>query len=403
MPKPNIFTSMNRVGCFLVCCGWLLTGVCCGQTIERLDGSKIPVDSLQRQIEYLMRAANVSGVAVSVVNQNQPVFSRTFGLANVPKRVPLTQNSVMYGASFAKMVFAYIVMQLVEEQKIDLDKPLVSYLDKPLPDYEIKGWKRGYKDIREDERYQKITGRMCLTHTTGFPNWRWFEPDKKLKIKFEPGSRYSYSGEGLYLLQFVLEQITGTDYETMSQERVFRPLGMTNTSQVWQARFDTAIAYGHNAKGEPYELMKWNEASAGGSMSTTLADFTRFYTALINGKGLRQASFTAMTSPQVRIRSQRQFGPLAWVDSTNNDAIALSYGLGVGVLQSPYGWAFFKEGHDDGWGHYSICFPDRKMAIVIMTNNDNGEGIFKELLAYAIGDVYTPWQWEDYVPYDQPK
>ncbi|MBC7571426.1 MAG: beta-lactamase family protein [Spirosoma sp.] len=374
-----------------------------GQAIGRLDGSKLPVDSLQRRIEYLMQTASVSGVAVSVFNQNQPVFSRTFGLADVPKAIPLTQNSVMYGCSFAKTVFAYIVMQLVDEKKIDLDKPLVSYLDKPLPDYEIKGYKRGYKDIREDKRYEKITGRMCLTHTTGFPNWRWFEADKKLKIKIEPGSRYSYSGEGMYLLQFVIEQITGQDYETLSQERIFRPLGMTNTSQVWQTRFDPAICYGHNAQGQPYELMKWKEASAGGSMSTTLSDFTKFYTALINGNGLIKKSFVAMTSPQVRIRSQRQFGPLARVDSTDNDAIALSYGLGVGVLQSRYGRAFFKEGHDDGWGHYSICFPDRKTAIVIMTNNDNGESIFKELLAYAIGDVFTPWQWENYVPYNQVK
>ena len=62
--------------------------------------------------------------------------------------------------------------------------------------------------------------------------------------------------------------------------------------------------------------------------------------------------------------------------------------------------AFFKEGHDEGWGHYSICFPDKGIAIVIMTNNDNGESIFKELLATAIGDIFTPWEWENYIPYN---
>lgn len=239
-----------------------------------------------------------------------------------------------------------------------------------------------------------------MTHTTGFPNWRWFEADTKLKIKFEPGSRYSYSGEGLYLLQFVIEQLSGKDYETLSRERVFKPFGMINTSQVWQTRFDSSICYGHNAKGEPYELMKWKEASAGGSMSTTLSDFTKFYTALINKKGLTKQSFKQMTSPQVRIKSRRQFGPLAKIDSTDNDNIELSYGFGVGVFKTPFGRAFFKEGHDDGWGHYSICFPDKKIAVIIMTNNDNGESIFKELLAYTIGDTFTPWEWENYIPYD---
>ena len=241
---------------------------------------------------------------------------------------------------------------------------------------------------------------MCLTHTTGFPNWRWFEADKKLKIKFDPGTRYAYSGEGLYLLQFVIEQLSGKDYETISQERVFKPLEMKNTSQVWQTRFDENICYGHNAKGEPYELMKWKEASAGGSMSTTFEDFTKFYTHLISGKGLSKKSFNEMTSQQIRIKSRSQFGPLATIDSTDNDNIQLGYGLGVGTFSTPYGRAFFKEGHDEGWGHYSICFPDKKIAVVIMTNNDNGESIFKEFLDYSIGDTFTPWRWENYIPYN---
>lgn len=371
------------------------------QTIKRIDGSRIHIDSVNARIEYIMQAANVSGVAISVFNNNRPVFSKTYGLADVQKNVPLSRKSVMYGASLAKMVFAYIAMQYVQEKVIDLDRPLVEYLTKPLPDYKIPGWNRGYHDLKNDDRYNKITARMCLTHTTGFPNWRWFEADKKLKFRFEPGTRYSYSGEGLYLLQFVIEQITGKDYESISQDRVFKPLGMTHTSQVWQPRFDSNICYGHNAKGEPYEIMKWKEASAGGSMSTSLEDFTKFFSALMSRKGLTRKSFKTMTSTQVSIRSKSQFGPLANIDSTENDLIQLSYGLGVGVFKTPFGRAFFKEGHDDGWGHYSICFPDKKIGIVIMTNNDNGESIFKEVLAYVIGDTFTPWRWENYIPYNQ--
>ena len=371
-----------------------------GQNIERIDGSRITADSLNAKIEYLMKVANVSGVAVAVFNDNKPIFNKTYGLADVKKNIPLEKTSVMYGASFAKAVFAYIAMQFVQEKVIDLDKPLVQYLSKPLPEIKINGFRRGYHDLKDDKRYEKITARMCLTHTTGFPNWRWFEADKKLKIKFDPGARYAYSGEGLYLLQFVIEQLSGKDYETISQERVFKPLGMKNTSQVWQTRFAENICYGHNAKGEPYELMKWKEASAGGSMSTTFEDFINFYTHLISGKGLSKKSFNEMTSQQIRIKSRSQFGPLAIIDSTDNDNLQLGYGLGVGTFSTPYGRAFFKEGHDEGWGHYSICFPDKKIAVVIMTNNDNGESIFKEFLDYSIGDTFTPWRWENYIPYN---
>ncbi|MBC8044462.1 MAG: beta-lactamase family protein [Rhizobacter sp.] len=388
---------LKSVVLLLVTLVW--AGTAFGQQIERVDGTKISIDSLRSTIEHLMDTARVSGVCISVFNDNKPVFIQAFGLADVPKKDTLKTTTVLYAASFSKAVFAYIVMQLVQEKVIDLDKPLVQYLSRPLTSYKITGWNRGYEDLKNDERHQRITGRMCLNHTTGFPNWRWFETDKKLKIKFQPGTRYSYSGEGIYLLQFVIEQITGKDYETIARERIFKPLDMINTSYVWQKRFDENLGLGHNAKGEPYQLMQWNEASAGGSMSTTLIDYTKFYTALVQSKGLTQASFKEMIKPQIRIKSKQQFGPNALIDGSDNDDIALSYGLGFGVLKTPYGTAFFKEGHDEGWGHYSICFPDKGIAIVIMTNNDNGESIFKELLAVSIGDTFTPWRWENYLPY----
>ena len=370
-----------------------------GQSVDRIDGSKISVDSLDNKINYLMKQANVSGIAISIFNNNNPVYSKSFGYSNTLTKKPLNDNSVLVAASFSKMVFTYIVLQLVAEKVIDLDKPLVSYLKKPLTEYQFTEKNRGYQDLENDNRYEIITARMCLTHTTGFPNWRWFEEDDKLKFLFEPGTRYRYSGEGLFLLQFVIEQLLGKDYETISQERVFKPLQMNQSSQIWKEQFDSLLSSGHNSKGDPYKPNKRTKPNAAGSMSTTLTDFTKFYAALIKGKGLKKSLFKEMTNLQVRIKSIRQFGPLSMVDGTDNDPIQLGYGFGIGVLSSPYGKAFFKEGNDEGWQHYSICFTDKKIAIIIMTNSDNGDSIFKELLEIAIGDKFTPWQWENYTPF----
>ena len=127
-----------------------------GQIINRIDGTEIIVDSLENKIQTLMKSVNVSGVAISVFNENKPIFSKTYGLADVQKNSPLQPSSVMYGASFAKTVFAYIAMQFVQEGVIDLDKPLVEYLDKPLPDYEIEGMERGYQDLKNDKRTKKM-------------------------------------------------------------------------------------------------------------------------------------------------------------------------------------------------------------------------------------------------------
>lgn len=384
----------------LIACTIIVHTPTSAQQIKRIDGSRVSNSALTAKIENLMSVANVSGAAVSIFNDNKLVYTKTFGYADVSQKTSLTQNSEMYAASFAKTIFAYVSSKLLQEKLFELDTPLVNYLHKDLTDYEIKGWNRGYKDLKKDNRYKKITARMCLTHTTGFPNWRWFEADKKLKFKFDPGTRYNYSGEGLYLLQFVIEQLSGKDYESICQERVFKPLGMQGTSMVWQPNFENTVCYGHNNEGKAYDLMRWKEASCAGSMTTTPADFSKFFEFFISNKGLSKKSFDDMISRHIGIRSINQFGPLSTVDSTSNDNIALGYGLGIGVFKTPFGKAFFKEGHDDGWGHYSISYPDKKIAMIIMTNNDNGESIFKELLAYAIGDKFTPWKWENYIPYN---
>jgi CubicO group peptidase (beta-lactamase class C family) len=106
-----------------------------------------------------------------------------------------------------------------------------------------------------------------------------------------------------------------------------------------------------------------------------------------------------MLNPSLRIRTRMQFGPLSLEQSDENDDIQLSYGLGWGLLQSPHGLGAFKEGHDEGFQHYSIIFPDAKIGLVILSNSDNAESIFKELLEIAVADIYTPWKWENYIPY----
>jgi D-alanyl-D-alanine-carboxypeptidase/D-alanyl-D-alanine-endopeptidase len=384
----------GTIGLLLIC---LMSSVL-GQTVERVDSTTINADSLTANIESLMHAANVSGLCIAVFNHNKVVYSKAFGLANVPDKTPLKTSMVYYAASYSKAVFAYIVMRLVDQKVIDLDQPLVSYLSKPLTDYAIAGPSGNYQDLKSDERYKKITARMCLDHTTGFPNWRFFEDDKKLKIKFEPGTHYSYSGEGLCLLQFVIEQTTSKTLETIARENVFEPLGMKNASYVWQTGFDGNVVSGHNPFGKPYNLHKRFHANAAGSLFTSFDDYLKFYTALINRQGLSESSFNEMFKPQIRIKARQQFGPEALVNTTDNDLIQLSYGLGYGLFTTPDGRAFFKEGHDDGWQHYSVCFRDKEIAVVMMSNSDNTESIFKPLLASSIGDNYTPWYWENYIP-----
>ena len=185
------------------------------------------------------------------------------------------------------------------------------------------------------------------------------------------------------------------------QEKLFTPLNMINSAYVWLPRFEENYCFGHSATGEILPKDKDNEARSASTLETTLDDYTLFTKGVLRNSIINAATTKQMFSPQIKIRSIKQFGPLRLKDSTMNDDIELSYGLGWGLLKSPFGIGAFKEGHGDGFQHYSIIFPKQGTGIIIMTNSDNGESIFKELLSFAIGDTFTPWYWENYIPYDQ--
>lgn len=379
-------------------------GQTAAQVIKRIDGSTIEAAALSARIEQLMKAAKVHGMAISIFNDREVVYQKAFGVKRADTGEPLRTDTVFYGASLSKAVGAVLVMQLVEQGILDLDTPVVKYLDRPIETYVAsreRAWHENLADLKDDPLYRKITPRMCLSHTTGFANWRWDEPDQKLKTRFEPGSRYSYSGEGFTFLQVAIENLTRKPLEDWMKEKVFGPYGMTQSSYTWQARFEDNYCFGHGATGEVLEKDKDNAARMPSTLETTPEDYARFLRAVLNGQGLKPSSWKEMFSPQIRLRSRAQFGPLAAQTSTANDGIELSYGLGWGLLRTPYGWGAFKEGHGDGFQHYSILFPDLGTGVVIMTNSDNGESIFKELLELSIADTYTPWEWQNYVPYDQ--
>ena len=352
-----------------------------------------------------MEKGKVHGLTISVLSSESIMYQQAFGTSNISEGTDLKMTDGFYAASFSKALFAYIVMKLVDEGKIDLDRPIQEYLDKPLPDYEFEVSNEGYQNLKTDERYKNITGRMLLSHSSGLPNWRYIGKtginiNRELELEFEPGSFYGYSGEGIYLLQFVVEQITGRDLVDLAQEYVFQPLDMNMTSFVWQDRFEGSRAFGHYKKKKMVPTKKRDKSNAAGSVETTPEDYAKFMQAVLKRQGLSSESFEEMTSPQVRIKSLQQFGSNRKKITDKYDDIVLSYGLGWGVYQTPYGRAVFKEGHIQGWEHYSIFYPDSDLGIVIMCNSSNGESIFKELIELAAGDTWMPWYWELFYPYD---
>ena len=270
--------------------------------------------AIDAEVSKIMTHTHAKGMAVAVIDHGKVGYVHAYGIRNA-KGDPLTTDTVMYGASLTKTVFAYTVMQLVDQGKLNLDTPIKDDLDKPLPSYgpdPVFPDKYGpYKDLADDPRWEKITPRMCLTHSTGFSNFWFIEPDQKLHIHFEPGTRFSYSGEGFILLQFVIEhgrkaQGLGLDVGDLTKAN-FDRLGMTRTSLVWHNGLDTNVADGWNDQGQPQPHDKRSKVRVAGSMNTTISDLSKFAAALVRGDGLSAASRAEMTKPKLHITTAHQF------------------------------------------------------------------------------------------------
>lgn len=361
------------------------------QPVTTLDGRRLSPETVERTITEAMTRERVTGLAVAIINRGEVVYLRAFGEKNVITHAPLTTGSTMYAASFTKTMFAHLAMQLVDDGVLNLDRPVVQYV--PRLDT-VEKW----AELTTDPRHMKLTPRMLLTHTSGFSNYRFLNPGEKLLINFEPGARYAYSGEGLNLLQYVIEQITGTSLTVLMRERVFQPLGMTRTSMVWDSTFAADLAMGHDTSGALVGHSKRSSPRASGSADTDIRDMARYLQAILRGDRLSVAARRTMFSPQIRIRSDHQFPTLDTLTTSRDDGVALSYGIGWGFVSSPYGVGFFKEGSDDITRNHMVGFADRASGMVVMSNSGRGDRVFPELFAVLLGDRVSPWAWNGLAP-----
>ncbi|WP_037348986.1 serine hydrolase [Sediminibacter sp. Hel_I_10] len=366
--------------------------------VTRIDGSTIIKDSISHKIDHLVEQGQVQGSSLAIFSNNQQVYQHSVGYKDVQKQLKLTDSTNMYGASLSKAVFSIIVMKLVEDQVIELDTPLESYLPKKIHEYEpLTRWHDDYSDLKNDTLYSQITARMCLNHTSGFQNWR--SQDQKLQVFTAPGEIYNYSGEGFVYLQVVLEKLTGKGLEQLAREIIFEPLGMQNSSYEWKDRFENDFAISYAKNGGIYNKDKDNEPRAASTLETTFEDYIRFLGAVLNKEIISKKSYRQMFSPQTEIKPLSQIIDDVHAQADTYKDIELGYGLGWGYLKTPNGVGYFKEGRGSGFHHYSIIFPEKGYGVLIMSNSENTASIYKELLEYTTSNSHMPWEWFREIPY----
>jgi len=338
-------------------------------------GSERDVERVTRQ---LMRDGDVPGVAIVAIHNSRIAWHRSLGVANADTRQPLTDTSIFETASLTKPVFAYAVLKLVDAGVLSLDKPLYDYLPEPVVD---------------NDRLKRITARMVLSHTTGFQNE--VMPGQALRIHFEPGARFSYSGAGYLYLQRVLEHVTGKKLPELMRELVFDPLHIRSASYVWLPQFEQSKVFGHTADGTVAARRKPSEPALP-MLHITPLDYARFVIAVMNGEGLKAATVKEMLATQTPVDESCHNCLTAGSGPMSK---ALSWGLGWALERTERGTAFWHWGENNGEIHtFAMAYPSGD-GVVVFTNSGNGHSIMPEIVAAALPGRHPAFAWMGYKSY----
>lgn len=343
--------------------------------------------TLDKEIERLMAAEKIPGVAVAVVDRGKVTHIVAKGVRNAADD-PLTPDTIMYAASITKAAFSYYVLMLVDDGKVDLDRSVAEILPKPLPAYPR------YADLGVDERWRTITLRRLLTHSSGLADQRFYDPENRFRFNLEPGTRYAYSNEGINLAQFIIEEGLGLKVGDEMNRRLFQPLGMTNSSMIWREDFKQNLADGQHADGRWEAHDDRSSVKAAGSLDTTITDLGKLAAAMVSGWGLTPKTREELDKGSFPIVSRSQFPPFLIRDNPDNARIGLQAGIGVVVFKGVEGRAFYKGGHNDITDNHMTCVAKNKRCVVVLTNSGVGQRIIPAVVKAALGDIGSPWTWE---------
>lgn len=362
----------------------------------------IPSADLIEALPRLMRVAGVPGAAIAVVDRGTLAWSGSFGIKNILTRDPVREDTLFEAASMTKPVFAYVVMRLAQEKRIDLDTPLVTY--------------RRPAHLGDDPNLALITARHVLEHSTGLPNWA----AAPLVTSSVPGSRYSYSGEAFIWLQLVVETIMDAGLGSVMQAKLFDPAGMSRSSFGWDETIAKSVVFGHSEPPEGEHVLprqptrEWGDrllpvasrrrkpianwtfddsmaamretdpanppstrdllVNSAGGLLTTATDYAKFMALMMDRRDraaweIGEAARQAMLTPRIDVRGRDIARAPGWE-----------------IEQSPAGPLFQHSGSNYGiFKTLGVGDARNGRAIIVFTNAANGNALAARIVREATG------------------
>lgn len=330
-------------------------------------------DSVLKEYDELfspvVRRFGLNG-SILVAWKGQVIYRHIQGYSDIRKKTPITSQTMFQLASVSKMFTAMAIMMLKEEGKVDYDKPLKSYIPEfPYPD---------------------ITIRQLLHHTSGLPKYTFFverywdnkKPltsrdiisimkEQSLRLYATPGSRYLYSNTGYVMLALLVEQISGIDFGTFVQNRIFNPLKMLHTSTFDKSfpkdSLDVAKGFaGSGRNSREYGADVCDGVLGDKGIYSTTDDLLKWYRALFSQSLVSGATWQE-----------------AITKSRNSRGQEINYGFGLRLRNSNNQWLYYHNGNWNGFTSSFVIRPADDLCVIVLNNTRQHAGDISARLVQA--------------------
>lgn len=333
--------------------GLLIVAYIWHDTAVRADTSNA-IDGI---VESAMKEGGITGVSVGVMRSGHVIHSRGYGLRDVENELPATEDTVYSIGSITKQFTAAAVLRLVEQGRVSVEDPITDY---------IPGYPNG----------DAITVHSLLNHTSGIANYTmiadWWktmtvemQPEEMIRIfrneplDFSPGTRFSYSNSGYFLLGYIVEQVTGKRFGGYLNETFFEPLNLESTHYC-----DNAVLIPNRARGYKRQenalvnaaYVSTSQAYAAGAICSNVPDLLRWVRALSGGVAIETESYAHMSSP----------GHLA-------DGTPIEYGYGLAVSHLDGHRRVTHVGGTLGFASFISFYEEDGLAVVVLTNTEDAQ------------------------------
>lgn len=310
-------------------------------------------EKLTKINEYLLEK-EFNG-AVLIEKDNEMIYSNAYGYADMEHRVLNTTHTKFRIASVTKQMTATAMLKLYSEAKLDIEEPLSNY----------------FKDYPNGD---KIKIKHIMSNSSGIQNFQLYadfydvfksedyktelmKMFKDIPLGFEPGEKYEYSNSGYLLLGYIIEKISGMDYEKYMIENIFKPLGMNDTVMDINDNLILNRARGYKPTENGFENvihMDMRIAASGGGMLSTIEDIHKWNEALLTYKIIDKKYVDMLFEPNVYINESNDYG----------------YGmfLAHGEIAGKYRRMNYHTGGGPGADVINAFFIDDKINLFLVSN-----------------------------------